>query len=202
MVNISFIYVDDECRYYDKCLPLLLPDRKKKAETLVNKMDRYISMLSSLLIYKCVLKDEILFDENGKPYIPNYLKFNITHTKGIIAIAVSQKEVGIDIENASRSVDERLSKMFLNDGENSYSPIQTWTIKESIIKCLGTGLRCNLKNVPLPKEFGKAYQYQNTNLISESKMLDNNYFLSLTYESDALEEVTVEELDIEYLLED
>ena len=201
MVNISFIFVDDKCEYLDRCLPLLLPDRKAKAEKLKKPEQQYISVLTSLLIYKCVLKDEIKFDDNGKPYIPNYLKFNVTHTKGIIAIAVSEKEVGIDIENVSRDIDKKVQEMFLGD-DKRFSPIQTWTIKESIVKCLGTGIRCNLKNVPIPQEFGKAYEYQGHKLISESKMLDNQYFLSLTYESDSLEEVTVDELDIEYLLEE
>lgn len=54
-----------------------------------------------------ILKDSIIVKKEyyGKPYIDGYKEwqFNISHTSGMIAIAVSDKPVGIDIEkNKSR----------------------------------------------------------------------------------------------------
>jgi len=38
--------------------------------------------------------------EGGKPYLPKapHISFNISHTKGIVVCAVSEKEIGIDVE--------------------------------------------------------------------------------------------------------
>ena len=86
----------------------------------------------------------------GKPYLKgeNMPHISLSHTKGLICCAVSNKNVGIDCECPRRVRESVLNRVCtpaeLNDIQNS--PDRTarfltyWTLKESISKCRGTGL--------------------------------------------------------------
>lgn len=74
--------------------------------------------------------------------------FSLSHTKGFAAVAVSDKPVGVDIENfadfKSRTDPETLKKLSLranipiDTGETGYEDfLAGWTKKESIFKCFG-----------------------------------------------------------------
>lgn len=94
-------------------------------------------------------KLEFKTSENGKPYIENYsdFNFNISHTSGAIAIAISDSPVGIDIEKI-RKADFRVAKRFFTEKENEYIKAQNsdtrffeiWTKKEAYIKKNGLTL--------------------------------------------------------------
>lgn len=94
---------------------------------------------------------------NGKPAIAGpaqfaELRFNLTHTEGLLACAVSRAgEVGIDAEEISRSVDfEGIAANFFSQTERaaleSLSPqdrpgkfMEYWVLKEAYLKGCGTG---------------------------------------------------------------
>lgn len=99
--------------------------------------------------------DEIVFGytEKGKPYakgLPVY--FSISHSGDIAVCAVSDCEIGIDIEKI-RSINPRISDKFATEEENEYictsenGFFEIWTLKEAYFKCIGTGLGKNIKNV-------------------------------------------------------
>ena len=66
--------------------------------------------------------------------------FNISHTKNIAVCAVSDKEVGIDIEHERDFKDSLIARAFTDD-EIRYVTDYTrlWTIKESVMKWYGLG---------------------------------------------------------------
>lgn len=80
---------------------------------------------------------------NGKPYTDKY-KFSISHCKGLVCVAISDKEVGVDIEceTTLRNWD-RLSRRVLTKEEkesfNTDNKTMTinWTKKEAVFKLLG-----------------------------------------------------------------
>ena len=90
------------------------------------------------------------FGEHGKPFLTNYegIHFNISHCNEAVAIAVSDKEVGIDVEGRrkfsetllQRSFDEKEQASVLrsNDPESEFARI--WTRKEAWFKWTGTGI--------------------------------------------------------------
>lgn len=98
-------------------------------------------------------ENSLSLNENGKPYlISGELFFNITHTKGLIMVAVSKREVGIDAENfAEKKIDfDGIAKKYFSEAEreqiNSERHFFTlWTKKESAIKYAGKTLAKNLK---------------------------------------------------------
>ncbi|MDD7350710.1 MAG: 4'-phosphopantetheinyl transferase superfamily protein [Clostridia bacterium] len=67
------------------------------------------------------------YDKQGKP-IGDRCHLSISHTTGVYVLAVSDSEVGVDIESQSRSIMPKLGN------------IRLWTQKEAYGKMLGTGL--------------------------------------------------------------
>ena len=95
---------------------------------------------------------EIAFGSHGKPYIVSgKLHFNLSHCDGIGVCAVSDRCVGVDAEGI-RTVSDGLIQRVLTSDEikvlSSYGSaedkrkafLRLWTIKESVMKYLGTGL--------------------------------------------------------------
>lgn len=91
-------------------------------------------------------------DKNGKPYIEgnSEIHFNISHTDGLLVIAVSDYEVGIDAEKV-REVDMRVKKRFTKAeaeyvGESINRFFEIWTKKEAFLKQKGVGLKGGLQS--------------------------------------------------------
>lgn len=88
----------------------------------------------------------------GKPYlVGNPCFFSLSHSGDLLVCAVSEEEVGADCEKIHQ-LTQNLAKKVLNESElaeyeqlpneqkNDWM-IRTWTVKESISKLLGTGIR-------------------------------------------------------------
>jgi 4'-phosphopantetheinyl transferase len=118
--------------------------------------------------------------EYGKPTIASVggggeLDFNLAHTRGLVAAAVtSQGRVGIDVERIDPAKsDAAIAEDFFAPAELALLrqvpkadwPIwffQLWTLKESYIKAIGTGL-----NTPL-QSFAFAFDPIRINLASDA----------------------------------
>ncbi len=128
----------------------------------------------SLLSYavSCEYPDFVFCEEDikkghrGKPYIeaaPFY--FNISHTDGLIACALSMTEVGIDAE-CIRVTTDRVMKRCYSDSETAYvnSAVnkdteftRLWTLKECYVKLTGEGIATDLKSVCFDLEKGISF---------------------------------------------
>jgi 4'-phosphopantetheinyl transferase len=98
---------------------------------------------------------------NGRPEIvqgPRGMRFNISHTEGMVAVLVhGEADCGVDVEHSRRSMDIRsVSRRVFTDGEQaaifSQPPelradrfYQLWTLKEAFIKAKGKGLALPLR---------------------------------------------------------
>lgn len=142
--------------------------QKEKALKFKNEKDQIRSMISSSLI-NSLSNEEILFNEMGKPYYQNGPFFNVSHSGQFVIMAVSNKEIGVDIEENNNSDMSPLIKIF-NEAEVKLIKEHAdfyylWCAKESLIKCMGSSIN-KVKEVPsLPlnglKTFkGKDYQCQ------------------------------------------
>lgn len=108
-----------------------------------------------------LLKDyQIIYNEYGKPYIKeNKFYFNKSHTKNLCALIIDDKECGIDIEQI-RKYNEKMANKILSNEEIKYINSKNkkdyfftliWTLKESYLKALGTGINVPLKNISFVK---------------------------------------------------
>lgn len=134
-------------------------------------------------------------DKNNKPYLENTigLKFNISHTGGLVLLAFSKREVGIDVEkiNFKFEFKDILENCFTRDeiiniDNNIISFHRYWTAKEAYLKCDGIGLVRNLKEIEIIS-FGNEFIEINDskrNTISRLKSLnyDDKYFGAICLE--------------------
>ncbi len=122
-------------------------------------------MARRLLGRSHVSPDEIRFAEEtyGKPYVtaPDTAKqpFNIAHTEGLVICGVGHEAhelLGIDVERLGRRADAALAERYFSRPEIAYLDdkpdgqarqdafLRVWTLKESFIKAIGTGLQTPL----------------------------------------------------------
>lgn len=97
----------------------------------------------------------IVTDEMGKPYVAGHpeIHFNISHTDALIVIALSDVEVGVDVQT-ELCPNTKIIKRFFTAKECDYVYsddkniamrfAEIWTKKEAYIKCSGIGLRTPL----------------------------------------------------------
>ena len=108
------------------------------------------------------IKDPVICKSiNGKPYIPGRtVHFNLTHSKGLTALAVTKKRVGLDCERLDGKPRPAVLQRFTarEKGEISTSAdfYVHWTARESYIKYYGEALAALWRKV----EFygGKIYR--------------------------------------------
>lgn len=93
------------------------------------------------------------YTRHGKPYAKGLpVHFSISHSGDIAVCAVSDNEIGIDIEKI-RTVNPRSAERFASEKEREYIRtaengfFEIWTLKEAYFKCIGTGLGSDIKNV-------------------------------------------------------
>ena len=146
-------------------------ERQRKANSYKNINDKKTCAMAYYLLCNG-LKEEynienptIKYNEYGNPYLRDNgnIFFNITHTKNIVACVISDKEVGIDIEEL-REYNEGVARKILNDDEfekvkDDKDYTKYWTIKEAVCKCEGTGIaNFDFKNIDYTKyDFDMKY---------------------------------------------
>lgn len=82
--------------------------------------------------------------QSGKPFFPDCadIKFNLSHSGEYAAAAVSDREVGVDIERI-RPINPRIAERYLQGivrGSGDADIIEAWCRKESYGKFTGSGL--------------------------------------------------------------
>ena len=140
---------------------------------------------------------EYSINEFGKP-IAKDKHFNISHSKGVVALAVSDtREIGLDIEVIRESHDD-LTRYISSDEEYKYIKndenfFEVWTSKESLVKCLGTGIKSRIEEIPAFPLMGKKI-YKNKNYFSKIIKKDD-LIISICLDGD-------KDFEIDFIMED
>lgn len=149
----------------DAMRAILSPQERARMNCFGHERDRTLfllsrglmrSVLGSYLRCEC---EELLFNVTtfGKPILdvspPVPLQFNLTHSRGAVAMAVSRdRDVGVDVEERSRRVDylgladryfaadEARYLATLSEEERPDAFFAIWTLKEAYVKGIGRGL--------------------------------------------------------------
>ncbi len=160
LLYISNIRALDLPDNYDRAYCLLSDECKEKTDQYKNIENKKRSLISQLLLGKALTdrkKDPLVtifeYGKYNKPYLKNETDFffNISHSYDYVILAVSDKEIGCDIEKI-RKYDLKIAKRFFT--KNEYENIigisdeeerrrmffRYWTLKESFIKQNGRGL--------------------------------------------------------------
>ena len=176
--------------------------QKEKALRYANEIDQIRSLLSSYLKNQ-LSREELLKNENGKPYFANGPYFNISHSGRYVLMAVSTAEIGVDIEEIKNKDMSSLVRIF-NEAEAKMIKEHSdfyylWCAKESLIKCMGlsVGKVREIPGLPLNglKTFkGKDYQCKS--------FIYDKHIVSITREGNEEYEIDIKKVNkLPYLMQ-
>ncbi|WP_405296503.1 4'-phosphopantetheinyl transferase family protein [Methanobrevibacter sp.] len=159
---IKLAYVDVENLDLDASYGLLCESRKHKVDRFMFDRDKRLSAGAYLLLMKLLFEENITephfkFGKYGKAYISNHedIYFNLSHSNKFVACAISDREVGVDIELIDSAIDLNIAKHYFFAGEyesimNSTDPADEffnyWVLKESYMKYTGLGFNLKLED--------------------------------------------------------
>lgn len=175
----------------EKLLPYLTKEeiiKSKDYKSEIAKINYLVSRAILNLALKGLLEKEIddltvKRDKNNKPYVESTLglKFNISHTEGLVLLAFFKREVGVDIEKINYKFEFKdiLENCFTKDeikniDNNIISFYRYWTAKEAYLKCDGIGLIRNLKEIEIISYGNKVIEISDNknNIISRLQPLN------------------------------
>ena len=202
MNNIYYIDISN-ISIEDINLSLVSEERLNKCNLINEELKKKQSLISYLLLRYAFNELNIELNNysfeyvNNKPFIPNIgYHFNITHSKNIVAVVISDKEVGIDCEYIDITRSLKAKDYLLSDIEKSefdclddkqkylyfYSK---WVAKEAHFKMLGLGLTKEFKNV-------SNLDYKITEIFD---LENNRYFITSTYGDYQIKEVKLNNIN-------
>lgn len=157
------VYIVDCTTFMDEqaitdALPRLDAYRRKKVQSLHALNKKAQSVATGLLLQE-IFGSDALYDRtaNGKPYlVGNKAYFSVAHSHQWVAIAVSDREIGFDIEVISPIRPAILRRCFTSEeqtwiDEDAERFTQLWVRKEAYGKYTGRGLTTPLSAL-IPNE--------------------------------------------------
>ena len=169
--------------------------QKEKAFKFKNEIDQIRSLTSSYLMNR-LSKEPLLFNDMGKPFYENGPHFNVSHSGQYIVMAVSNKDIGVDIEENNdkdmssliRIFNEAEAKMIKEHADFYY----LWCAKESLIKCIGSSIN-RIKEIPaLPLNGVKAF---NGKQYYVKTFIEDKHIISITRLSDEPFDIKIEKIN-------
>ena len=140
---------------YDSVHSILPPHRLKKIDTIVTKEEKIRSIGSELLLGHALSeigidRYDVWTDKNGKPFLGSCdIQFNLSHCGQRVMCSISDYAVGCDVEHIveippdlARNLlhSSEYQKMMECDADISNVFFRYWTLKESFLKMIGSGL--------------------------------------------------------------
>ena len=140
---------------FERNLSKVSKKRQEKIARLKRNDDKLRCLGAGLLIEfikeKYNINDEIVIDKFGKPhFLRTKDSFNISHSGDYVVCAVSDREIGIDIEKRAKARMEVAGRFFhgeevaqlkmLEEDKQDQLFFNYWSVKESFLKYIGTGL--------------------------------------------------------------
>ena len=166
------IWIDDDmsrCTAEEvaRLLSLVSAQRREEALKYKNIFHQYCCLRSWEMVGQLVMRNrqslspeaneqewretKWLYNEHGKPYIAGGPHFSLSHCKEAIAVAISDRPVGIDIESIRPAKEELIARVMSEEEKRKVGNekqqagrdrmfTRLWTQKEAILKAQGTGI--------------------------------------------------------------
>ena len=124
------------------------------------------------------------YGEYGKPFLAEYknIFFSISHCNKAVCVAISEKNIGTDIEIIRKYSESVVRRVFTEKeaselektAEKDKFFFQIWTLKESIIKFDGRGISYGMKNIEINLKNKEINPYFNFG----QKILSDSFVIS------------------------
>jgi len=117
-------------------------------------------LTSRLIVNEICPTKTIIYNEVGAPELDNGKHISISHSKELIAVIISDKKTGLDIEEISEK-SLRLASKFVSEKNliklNKEKATLIWCIKEAIYKWHQKGGVDFIKDIVIPEFFAKEH---------------------------------------------
>lgn len=179
----------DDTDAFCKAYLLASEYRRKKVDLLLKNEDKKRSLIAELLLRRALLDNKTpikelkyKLNEYGKLYLKNIENFffNISHSGEYVILAISNKEVGCDIEKINKNIEntfllekEERFVLKIKNSEDKPNIYRYWTLKESYIKNIG-------ESMFLKEYFLELDKYDDDTLMARNQKDENIYFKEIT----------------------
>ena len=149
-ITVYAIRTDTVRRLYPVALERVLPERAERARRFCFEKDRLLCLGAGFLMMRTLgirNEKEIRYGEHGKPYVPGYPAFNLSHSGVWCALAIGEAgQIGFDLEEIDQRHTDIAAEVY-TDAELRWmqaDPVdrffRLWTWKESVMKATGLGI--------------------------------------------------------------
>ncbi len=180
---------------YINYLEKIESERKERIERYKRTDDKLRCLGAGILLNhireKYNISDNVLYERYGKPYFENKkIHFNISHSGSFVVVAVSNYQLGVDIQQIKEDKHMIAEKHFLpqecdfineakDETEKTQRFCQIWTVKEAYLKYTGTGLRKPLNSFEVSMENNEPCLLGLKELKLVQFKLDDNYIITV-----------------------
>jgi len=227
LLNVYLLCLDDISLDFseDEDLLLEIPSENiEKIKRLFFREDRNRSLLALLLCKMYISKlfgiekRNIFFktDIYNKPYLDSFddIHFNISHSDCLVAVAISNSPVGIDVEKIRKMDINQLKSAFscneqavlhnLPPNKQRHELFKIWTMKESIAKYIGKGMHIPFNQISLEFAIGDSkneyyYRTEGQDAFIYTDYLEDEYCLSICSQKE--DECNISYVDKEQLID-
>lgn len=175
-------------------LPLAMQEKNAKY---LRWQDKHAHLLGKLLLINGLHKfgygkhvlSEMKYTAHDKPYLENDIEFNISHTAGLVVLAINKKHpLGVDVEAIKPIMFENFNAVMnpeewntINNATNKIEAFyKHWVVKESVIKADGKGLSIPLLDIKIDNT--NQINYKNKVWYTQSLQLEEGYCASIATE--------------------
>jgi 4'-phosphopantetheinyl transferase len=139
---------------------------------------------SRLLVNEICPTKTIIYNEFGAPELNNGKHISISHSKELVAVILSDKKTGLDIEQISEK-SFRIASKFVSEKNlinlNKEKATLIWCLKEAIYKWYQKGGVDFIKDIIIPEFFakknGKVTAYFRRKKLNLNYLKINNHYL-------------------------
>lgn len=168
-------------------------ERQLKVHRYKHWIDKKMSVISYLLLAYGVKHEHSITEPlrfgyrgNQKPYLLDFpnIHFNISHCEECVVVAISDQEIGIDVQNIV-PYDPNVAAMVcslqeLQHLQESVEPealfIRYWTLKESYLKMTGSGISDHMSQLDFSTSTDPSFYQYNCNF---QQQLHPGYWMSI-----------------------
>lgn len=209
LADTAEIWLRDCCC---RLLPVLSAEEQAKAFCYMRETDRLCSIAGRLMVRAEAARVlgtasvKILLSDYGKPFFAaeNAFQFNLSHSGGLVVMAVSDTPVGVDTERilplAWQDIVETFSPQEQRMLHQAADPLvcfyRIWTVREAFSKAIGTGLPV-FANEPVCFHYGSGQvRYQGKTLYFSTRQFSDCLVSVCTYQKESPEIRHLKESDL------
>jgi len=161
--------------HFMELLETVRPERRARVERIRRKEERRRSLCAELLLMTALQRRgiseySVALGTHGKPYLAGNenLFFNLSHAGEYALCAISDVEVGCDIERIDPAINLAVADRFFTSEESAWIHaaitreeqvdrfFRLWTLKESLMKATGKGFSLSPRAFSFAMEQGDA----------------------------------------------